>query len=324
MSKSVAVLALVAVVGLCLASTAQSQSALETALSGQLIIFHAGSLAVPVKRLSDAFHALHPGVTFATEASGSRDAARKVSELGRQADLIMSADYSVIDTLLIPQFASWDVVFARNEMVIAYTDGSKYADEINSQNWYQILQRKGVIYGHSDPNADPCGYRTLMVWQLAETYYDVPGLYKDLVADCPPANIRPKEVDLIALLESGDMDYAFEYRSIAVQHGLKYIELPDELNLGRASDAAGYGQATVPLNGAQPGTTTTVAGKPILYGVTMINGAPHPQLALAFLEFVLGPQGREILSDCGQPPVVPAVVEIGRDAVPPALEPFVK
>ncbi len=314
----------VALLGLCLPGVAQSQTPSSVPLSGQLIIFHAGSLAVPVKALCDAFHVEHPGVTFATEASGSRDAARKVSELGRQADLMMSADYSVIDTLLIPQFASWDVVFARNEMVIAYTGRSKYADEITAQNWYQVLLRKGVIYGHSDPNADPCGYRTLMLWQLAEKLYGVPGLYNDLVAGCPPANTRPKEVDLIALLESGDMDYAFEYRSVAVQHGLKFIELPDKLNMSQAADEDFYKQASVKLNGAQPGTTMTVTGSPILYGVTMIKDAPHPQLALAFLEFLLGPQGQAILASCGQPPVVPALVEAGKDALPSALEGFVQ
>ncbi|MFO7902919.1 MAG: hypothetical protein R6U98_09680 [Pirellulaceae bacterium] len=40
-----------------------------------------------------------PDVTFETEAAGSRTTARKVSELGRGADLVMSADYTVIDNL---------------------------------------------------------------------------------------------------------------------------------------------------------------------------------------------------------------------------------
>ncbi|MEA3346061.1 MAG: substrate-binding domain-containing protein, partial [Chloroflexota bacterium] len=150
------------------------------ALEGKLIIFHAGSLTVPMKALAKAFQAKHPGVAFETEASGSRTAARKISELGRQADLMMSADYTVIDTLLIPDFAEWNIQFARNTMVIAYTGRSKYADEISGDNWYEVLTREGVIYGHSEPDADPCGYRTLLVWQLAEKYYDVPDLYQKL------------------------------------------------------------------------------------------------------------------------------------------------
>lgn len=268
----------------------------------KLIIFHAGSLAVPVERLTRAFNARYPHVVFETEAAGSLVSARKVSELGRQADLVLSADYTVIDHLLIPAFADWNIQFARNAMVIAYTDRSRYAAEINAQNWYEILTRAGVVYGHSDPQADPCGYRTLMVWQLAELYYHQPGLYSRLRERCPSENIRPKETDLIPLLQSGDMDYAFEYRSIAVQHGLRFLELPDEINLSRLEFADFYRQAEV--MGAE-----TQVGAPIIYGVTIPKNAPHPDLAIEFLSFLLGPEGQAIMEAAGQPPIVPAVSE---------------
>ncbi len=290
---------------------------------GKLIIFHAGSLTVPVERLSAAFQTHHPDVTFETEAAGSRTTARKVSELGREADIVMSADYTVIDNLLIPDFASWNIRFARNEMVIAYTDHSRYADEINGDNWYEILTREGVIYGHSDPEADPCGYRTLLVWQLAEEHYDAPGLYQKLQAHCPPENVRPKETDLIALLQSGDMDYAFEYRSVAVQHGLKFVTLPDEINLSRVEFADFYGRAQVELSGAEPGQTITMKGKPIVYGITIPHNAPFPDLAAQFVAFLLGPEGQRIMDEAGQPPLVPPSAD-DREALPPLLQPLVE
>jgi len=296
----------------------------QPALEGKLIIFHAGSLTVPVEALTKAFQAKHPGVAFETEAAGSRTTARKVSELGREADLIVSADYTVIDNLLIPAFADWNIQFARNAMVIAYTDGSQYANEINNDNWYEILAREGVIYGHSDPNADPCGYRTLMVWQLAEVYYGVPGLYDTLEEHCPPENVRPKETDLIALLQSGDMDYAFEYRSIAVQHGLKFVELPDEINLSHIIHADFYKQAMVEVSGEEPGTTMTMVGKPIVYGVTIPKNAPSPDLALEFVKFLIGPEGQAIMEAQGQPPIVPAVVTTGKERLPASLGSLVK
>ncbi|MBS3783434.1 MAG: tungstate ABC transporter substrate-binding protein WtpA [Anaerolineae bacterium] len=279
----------------------------ETELEGNLTIFHAGSLTVPVDALTIAFQEQHSNVTFDTEAAGSRTTARKVSELGRQADLVMSADYTVIDNLLIPDFADWNVRFARNTMVIAYTDQSKFADEITSDNWYEVLPREGVIYGHSEPDVDPCGYRTLMVWQLAEQYYDRPGLYETLVENCPPENIRPKSVELIALLESGDMDYAYEYRSVAVQHGLNFVELPEEINLSMVAHADFYSEAEVELSGEEPGETITTQGKPIVYGVTIPSNAPSPQLAQAFVEFLFGPEGQATMDKQGQPPIVPPV-----------------
>jgi molybdate/tungstate transport system substrate-binding protein len=279
----------------------------DPALDGKLIVFHAGSLTVPIKALAEAFQAKHPGVTFETEAAGSRTTARKVSELGRQADLVMSADYTVIDNLLIPNFADWNIQFARNMMVIAYTDRSKHADEINADNWYEILTREGVIYGHSDPDADPCGYRTLLVWQLAEKHYGVPGLNARLEEHCPLGNVRPKSVELIALLQSGDMDYAWEYRSVAVQHGLKFVELPDEINLSMVEHADFYSQATVEIAGKEPGMTMTMVGRPIVYGVTIPKNAPSPDLAIEFVKFLIGPEGQTIMEQQGQPPIVPPV-----------------
>ena len=290
---------------------------------GKLIVFHAGSLTVPMKALAEAFQAKHPGVTFEAEASGSRTAARKISDLGRQADIMMSADYTVIDELLIPDFASWNIIFARNTMVIAYTDQSKHANEINTDNWYEVLIREGVVYGRSDPNADPCGYRTPMVWQLAEKHYNVPGLYAKLDEHCPPENVRPKSVELIALLESGDMDYAFEYRSVAVQHGLKFVELPEEINLSQVKQADFYKQAKVQVSGKEPGTTITKTGKPIVYGVTITRNAPNPGLAVAFVAFLISPEGQAIMEQQGQPPIVPPFACTGRDKLPASLQALV-
>ncbi len=295
----------------------------EPTLEGKLIIFHAGSLTVPIDALAEALQAKHPGVTLETEASGSRSAARKISDLGREADLMMSADYTVIDELLIPDFADWNIQFARNTMVIAYTDGSKYAEEINADNWYEVLTREGMVYGHSDPNADPCGYRSLLVWQLAEKHYNVPGLYQTLDEHCPPENVRPKSVELIALLQSGDMDYAFEYRSVAVQHGLKFVELPDEINLCCVEHADFYKQAKVEVSGKEPGTTITKTAKPCVYGVTVPKNAPRPDLALEFVKFLIGPEGQAIMEQQGQPPIVPPVAG-DKDALPSELQSLVE
>ncbi len=318
----IAILALVVGCGQTTPTPAPTEATSEPEAGGsegKLVIFHAGSLTVPVDELSKAFQEEHPNVTFETEAAGSRTTARKVSELGRQADLVMSADYTVIDNLLIPDFADWNVRFARNTMVIAYTDEAKFADEINSDNWYEVLPREGVIYGHSEPDADPCGYRTLMVWQLAEKHYDEPGLYEKLDENCPPENVRPKSVELIALLESGDMDYAFEYRSVAVQHGLNFVELPEEINLSMVEHADFYSQAEVELSGSEPGETITTNGKPIVYGVTIPSNAPSPELAVEFVEFLLGPEGQAIMEAQGQPPIVPAVSP-DVDQLPDALQ----
>ncbi|MDY6952286.1 MAG: substrate-binding domain-containing protein, partial [Thermodesulfobacteriota bacterium] len=125
---------------------------------GKLALFHAGSLSVPFAEMEKTFEAKYPKVDLLREASGSQKAARKISDLKKPCDIMASADYRVIDKLLIPDLADWNIRFATNQLVLCYTDKSKYSDEVNADNWYQVLQRKGVVWGHSDPNLDPCGY----------------------------------------------------------------------------------------------------------------------------------------------------------------------
>jgi molybdate/tungstate transport system substrate-binding protein len=276
---------------------------------GKVTIFHAGSLSVPFEAMEKAFEAQYPQVDLQREAAGSTKCARKIADLKKPCDIMASADYTVIDKLLIPNYADWNIRFATNQLVLCYTDMSTYAHKINKKNWYEILQKKGVIWGHSDPNLDPCGYRSLMVMQLAEKYYKKPGLYDKLLANRPKENIRPKSVELISLLQTGNMDYAWEYLSVAVQHGLKYIMLPDEINLGNYHYDAYYSQAVEKVTGKEPGTFMELKGKSCTYGVTLIKDAPNREAAIAFLQYLLDPQsGLKILKEMGQPPFVPSRV----------------
>lgn len=296
-------------------------------LNGKLVIFHAGSLSVPFAAMEKAFEEQHPGVDVQREAGGSTKMARLISEVGKPADIMASADYVVIDKNLIPEFASVNIRFASNRLVLCYTDKSRFADEINGDNWYEILQREGVVWGHSDPNLDPCGYRSLMVMQLAEKFYGVEGLYEKLLANRPIENVRPKSVELISLLESGNMDYAWEYRSVAVQHKLKFVELNDHINLGNYKMDPFYAQAKVEVSGQKPGETITRVGSSITYGVTLLNKAENKDAAVAFLAYMLSPEGgMAILEEMGQPSFIPARVptQAMYDALPEALQSVVE
>lgn len=272
-----------------------------------LTVFHAGSLSVPFEAAAGEFKEIYSSVDVEREPAGSRTTIRKVTELGKLADVIGSADYIAIEQLMFPDFTEWYIIFASNEIVIAYTDESKYSDEINKHNWHQILTREGVEYGHSDPDADPCGYRTLLVWQLAEQYYGMPGLYNKLMAGCPDKNTRPKETELIALLQSGELDYAFQYRSIARQHNLRFVELPPQINLADIQYQDFYATAEVEAAGSEPGSTQTQIGQPIFYAITIPKNAPRTDLGIAFLKFLLGPEGQAIMEENGQSPIVPAL-----------------
>ncbi|HHD57365.1 MAG TPA: tungstate ABC transporter substrate-binding protein WtpA [Desulfobulbaceae bacterium] len=287
---------------------------------GELIIFHAGSLSIPFQQISKAFTKKYPQVHILREAAGSRTCARKITDLGKPCDIMASADYTVIDNLLMPNFTAWDIAFATNEMAIMYRPDSKYAGEINEKNWPEVLLRKGVRYGHSDPNTDPCGYRSQLVWQLAENYYNKPGLYEKLKKSCPLQNIRPKETDLMALLESGELDYLFIYRSICEQHHMPFIALPDAINLKSAAMAEYYARASIKISGKKPGEYILKKGKPMVYGITVCTNAPNREAATAFVQFLIGPEGRAIMNKNGQPPLWPVRVSGNAKLLPDVLK----
>ena len=290
-------------------------------LEGKLQLFHAGSLTIPFAQISEEFSKLYPDVEILAEGAGSQTTIRKVTELHKECGIIGSADYTVIPQLMFPEYADWYIIFATNQMCIAYTDKSKFKDEINGVNWYEILQRDGVRYGRSDPDQDPCGYRTLMVWQLAEAYYDVPEMY-DKLYEAEGDLMRPKSVELIALLESGDLDYAFEYSSVAVQHNLNYVVLPPEINLSSEEFKGFYATVQVEISGKEPGSIITKKGKPIVYGVTIPTNFPRQEIAIAWVEFLLSDRGMAIMEANGQPPIVPAVTN-GKSKLPDALKEYV-
>ena len=292
-------------------------------ISGDLIIYHAGSLSMPFKEIAAEFNKLYPKVNILMESAGSVASARKITDLNQPCDILASSDYGVIDNMLIPKYADWNIKFVSNELSIVYQEKSRFASQINSKNWYDILMKKEVAFGRADPNADPCGYRTILSLALAEKYYKKSELAK-MISEKDQNYMRPKEVDLIALLESGSIDYIFLYRSVAIQHNLKYITLPDEINLKNMSMAAQYATATTEINGKEPGKKETVKGEPMVYGVTMLRNAPNKPAAIAFLQFLLSrDKGMKIMEKDGQPSVIPMAVQ-NYDKLPKELKEFVK
>ena len=290
-------------------------------------VFHAGSLSVPFEETEKQFEALHPNVDVQRESYGSVDAIRQITEVGKSGDVLGSADYALIPSMMYPEFADWYVRFATNDIVLAYnSEMSHYADEITSENWYEILRRDGVTFGFSNPNLDPCGYRSVMVCQLAELYHGDSGIFDDLILEntaitvsedaetfliqtpeqlepkTEKVTIKPKEVDLTAMVEAGGLHYYFIYRSVAVQHGLPFVDLPEEIDLSKVEYADTYKKVKLQTTDGKTNTAT-----PIVYGITVPTNAENPELGLEFVEFVIGSEGQKIFADNGQPPIVPPV-----------------
>jgi molybdate/tungstate transport system substrate-binding protein len=325
----------------------------------QMRVLFAGSLILPFDDLERAFEEAHPDVDVLMEGHGSIQCIRHVTELEELADVVAVADYALIPLLMyetdVPDtgdpYADWTMRFATNQLGLAYTDESAYADEINATNWYEILSRPDVLFGLSDPRFDACGYRGMMVGQLATSYYDEPDLFYNLFGDrftkpvrvqesedaeqpdtiLIPEVLQPEEdsgltmrgasVQLLGLLESGDLDYAFEYQSVSRQHDLNFLTLPPEINLSDSTCEEAYNRVRVKLAFQRFATVNPeFEGKTIAYGLTIPSNAPHPDLAAELIQFLIGPDGQRVMAENEHPMILPTEVD-NHAALPEGLKP---
>ena len=167
--------------------------------------------------------------------------------------------------------------------------------------------------GHSNPNLDPCGYRSMLVIKLAQNYYNKKSFFKKLLGysggyksgDERPSKVivRPKETDLLGLLELGLFDYLFIYKSVAKQHNLQYITLPAEVSLKSAKFATNYKKVSFKISGKKPKEWIVRYGEPMVYGLTIIQNKKlmiNKKGAKLFVNFILSPQGEAIMRQAGQ------------------------
>jgi len=162
-----------------------------------------------------------------------------------------------------------------------------------------------------------------MALRLAEVQYDQPDIFQNLLGDkfsypigmykeagfteiTVPEILEPRldsnlalrgaSIQLVALLQSGDLDYAFEYESVIRQHGLELLELPEAVNLGSEALSETYRQVEVKLDFQRFAKIKPVfRGEPIGYGITIPSNAPQPGVAERYIQFLLSEEGRGIM-----------------------------
>ncbi len=285
-----------------------------------LKVYCAGSLVIPFGEAEKEFEALHPDVDVQLEPHGSIQVIRQVTDLHRPGDVIAVADESLIPDLMYRKaggdgrnYTDWYLPFGGNEMVIAFTNKSRYASEITEENWYVVLSRPDVKVGLSNPMLDAAGYRALMVAKLAENEYHTSKLFGTLIGDhfdpplpvttvgqvttiILPEIVKPSDdhvvvrdgsIFLLSLLETGGIDYAFEYRSVAEGKNLRWIRLPSSIHLGSPEYARNYRNVTVILGFQRFSSIGTErVGVPIVYAVTIPYSASHPEIAKEFVDYI--------------------------------------
>jgi molybdate/tungstate transport system substrate-binding protein len=106
--------------------------------------------------------------------------------------------------------------------------------------------------------------------------------------------MRGNAAELAGLLQLGELDYIFEYESLARSHGFRFVTLPREIDLGDPGLAQQYATVSVRVAGRNRRDSMTFVGAPILYGAAIPRAAPHPGAAARFIDYMLG-DGRATL-----------------------------
>ena len=282
-----------------------------------LLVDHPSSLETVMAALAARLQAGRPGVVVRRRSEGSVDLVRRATEPSETPDVLAVADYSLIPQLQPPLRASWFVVFARNAMVLAYTDRSAFAADIRPANWTDVLLRPGARVGRADATRDPAGYRAVLLFRLAALHYGRPGLAAALERASTTAIPAPHRT-LYEALAAGALDYVITYRSTARVRGFHAVELPDDVNLSDPTRSVFYTRATVGVPLRSGGADSLIRGEPILYGATVPSGARHRALGEQFVRELLSAQGRELLAEWGF--LLPERA-IERGTLPPAVRP---
>jgi molybdate/tungstate transport system substrate-binding protein len=265
-------------------TTATTATTARTATTGTgpVDVLYAGSL-VPVmtKTIGPAFQSA-TGYTFDGVSGDSGALANQIKGKVQQGDVFISANPSKDQLLEGPangNWVSWYANFATSNLVLGYNPHSRFAAQLASQPWYQVITQPGFLLGRTDPATDPKGALAVTALDDAVT---ADGAATRVIATST-ANVFPENT-LVGRLQAGQLDAGFFY----------------------TVEAASAGIQTVPLTG--------IPSLQAKYTVTVLEQTPHPAGAAAFVEYLLGPQGRAALTQDGIARTAPVTVS----GTPPA------
>ena len=254
------------------------------ATAASVEVFHADSLAGPMRELKKAFVGKHQGVNINLTSGVSRQLAERILK-GDTCDVFAPSSPAVIDEDLMNkkiagtgnEAASWYVVFSANEMAVITAKG-------NPLKIRQVadLVKPEIKFVRVTGEKDLATNRTIEFIKKAAALEGKPELAQKIIDGAVVDPTKPNSVpDTVRAVTEGKANAGVVYYSAAVaaKNELDIIRFPASVNLSDSIRNA----ASV------PGT------------------AKNAKDAMEFVKFLLSVEGQNILKETGQPPVVPAI-----------------
>lgn len=266
------------------ASTRSTSTAVPSG-HGAVAVLYAASLQNLMNKAVGPAFAKATSLSFNGFPAGSGDLANEIKGKVRQGDVFISAAPAVnakLEGAANGSWVSWYAPFASTSLVIGYNPSSRFAAQLKTKPWYQVVTEPGFRLGFTDPKLDPKGVLSVAALGEAAATHHEPALAK-LATNT--SDLFPEQ-DLVGRLQAGQLDAGFFY---TVESGVAKIP-------------------TVSLGSIKK------AGK---YTITVLAGAPNQAGAIAFVKFLLGSRGEGLMRAAGLTVTsAPAAVGTG---VPPSL-----
>ncbi|HTJ26050.1 MAG TPA: extracellular solute-binding protein [Candidatus Limnocylindria bacterium] len=266
-----------------------------------LSVAYAGSMGSLMEGPVKAAAEQRLGISFQGQGEGSDGLANLIVAGSIRPDVFLPVTPGPMETVLRGAKAREGVPVARTSMVIAYSPRSRFAEQFaaaaagrpGAMPWWQILAQPGIRFGRTDPLADPQGRNIIFVMQLAAKLYKQPDLVHRIIGDDLSPQQTFGEPSVMARLQSGELDAASAYKIQPGPFNLPYVTLPAEIDLSDDRLRAQYATATLTLNGK------TYHPETLAYYAAVLDAAPHPQQARAFVDWLRGEEAQAIFRRAG-------------------------
>jgi len=254
--------------------------------SGPVDVLYAGSLVnVMEKQIGPGFKTA-TGYTFTGFSGDSGALANEIKGKVQQGDVYISANPKKdlgLEGAKNGDWLSWYATFATSPLVLGYNASSKFAADLKTKPWYQVLTEPEILIGRTDPVTDPKGALTVEALNRSASVHALAALK---AIGTSTNNIYPENT-LVGRLQAKQLDVGFFY----------------------AAEAKAANIPTVPLTGVTFGAT---------YTVTILKNAAHQAGAEAFVNYLLGAGAKPALERDAFILVTPP--ELTGTGVPSALQ----
>lgn len=231
-------------------------------LDGDITVFAAASLTDAFTAAAEAFEAAHPGVDVALNFASSSALATQINE-GAPADVFAAADQNQMQVVIDAAAAAGSEVFATNLPVVIVPHGSGLVTSFAGLAEDRVL----VVLAAEDV---PIGRYSREILENASNTSALGPNFAERVLENLVSN-EPNVRAVLTRVQLGEADAGIVYATDAAAESgeVDVIEIPDEFNV----------VATYPI--------------------TVLEDASNPEVARAFVDFILSADGQAILLSFG-------------------------